>query len=834
MSLLTNRISRKKLIDVFFLWLLFGIHLVSAQSEVNDILIAVENIETGNPVAHAQVFLSSGVELGVTDDNGSIRVDKMSVGTTYIAVFSFEYSILETAVKISKSTKNLSFKLTPLGEVLTEVELDSHKKEIFNLKRLRPVEGTAIYAGKKTEVILVDQIAGNLATNNARQVMAQVVGLNIFDAGDGGLQLSVGGRGLDPNRTANFNTRQNGYDISADVLGYPESYYTPANEGLEEIQVIRGAASLQYGTQFGGLINFKLKKPVRHKEIELISRNTVGSFGLYTNFTSLSGTIGKFSYYTYYNYKRGDGYRANSNFDSHNVFAHLGYQFNKKTKISLESTYLEYLAKQSGGLSDVQFLEDPKQSHRTRNWFAVNWNLFSFKLEHQFTSKTDFSLNVFGLNASRKALGFNVIYSADIPPNPLTNPDEQNNDGTFVHERDLLVGTFKNWGAEARLLSHYNIHHRESVFLIGTKIYSANNTSQQGPGSKGTDADFSFYSDHYPEYPNQSNFKYPNFNTAVFGENIFNITNSFSITPGFRFEYIKTTSEGKYFVIDLGDQGDEGEYRNDNRTLERNILLLGVGASFKPDNYFELYGNVSQNYRSVTFSDIRVTSPSFSVAEDINDEKGYTSDVGVRGRIGKALSYDASVFGLLYQGKIGTNFTDRVGWERSNIGDALIYGVESLFDLNLRNVFWEDYTYFKSNVFVNTAFTNSSYIKSEFNGVKGKKVEFVPLVNLKTGAGFGYKNFMASVQYTYLSQQFTDVTNAPYDPTNRDSVEGAIPAYDILDLSFSYVYKKIRVETGVTNVLNNSYFTRRATGYPGPGIITSDPRGYYFTFEFKI
>ena len=77
------------------------------------------------------------------------------------------------------------------------------------------------------------------------------------------LQLSIGGRGLDPNRTASFNTRQNGYDISADVLGYPESYYTPPAEALGEIQIVRGAASLQYGTQFGGLINFDISQTSR-------------------------------------------------------------------------------------------------------------------------------------------------------------------------------------------------------------------------------------------------------------------------------------------------------------------------------------------------------------------------------------------------------------------------------------------------------------------------------------------------------------------------------------------------------------------------------------------
>jgi Fe(3+) dicitrate transport protein len=90
-------------------------------------------------------------------------------------------------------------------------------------------------------------LTANKATNNARQIFAQVVGLTINESSDGGLQLSIGGRGLDPNRTSNFNTRQTVYDISADVLGYPESYYATPTEALEEIQVIRGA-SLQYGT----------------------------------------------------------------------------------------------------------------------------------------------------------------------------------------------------------------------------------------------------------------------------------------------------------------------------------------------------------------------------------------------------------------------------------------------------------------------------------------------------------------------------------------------------------------------------------------------------------
>jgi hypothetical protein len=41
-------------------------------------------------------------------------------------------------------------------------------------------------------------LIANKATNNTRQIFAQVVGLTINESSDGGLQLSIGGRGLDP------------------------------------------------------------------------------------------------------------------------------------------------------------------------------------------------------------------------------------------------------------------------------------------------------------------------------------------------------------------------------------------------------------------------------------------------------------------------------------------------------------------------------------------------------------------------------------------------------------------------------------------------------------
>lgn len=813
------------------------IFLIASFGWSQNVITGKVSDRNGSPVPDAEVYLKELQRLTYTDDAGGFMFSDIVGGKYTVIVFAFEYEVFEQELTFDKPL-TFDIVLQPLEtKNLPEVVLIKRRERLFSLQRLKKVEGTAIYAGKKSEVVLVDGITGNLAANNARQIYSQVVGLNIYDNGDAGLQLNIGGRGLDPNRTANFNTRQNGYDISADVLGYPESYYTPPAEALEEIQVVRGAASLQYGTQFGGLVNFKFKKPNPTKKIEWTSRQTLGSFDLRTSFNSLSGTIGKLSYYTYFNYKEGSGFRPNSNFGSRNYFAHLGYALSDKTKLTFETTFLNYLAQQPGGLTDAQFLEDPTFSNRERNWFDVDWKLYSVRLDHKFSSNTDFSLDVFGLDASRKALGFRT--------NRVSQADDLNG------PRELLVDNFQNWGAEARVLTRYKLRGKESALLLGSKFYKTSNDQRQGPGSNAFNADFTFADTEFPNYERQSQFDFPNLNIAFFGENIFSLTDKLTLTPGFRLEHIKTESLGSYknIVLDLAGNPLLNEDIEDNRVFDRTFLLLGLGATYKLSTSVELYGNFSQNYRSVTFSDIRVVNPSFQVDPNISDEDGFTADLGFRGRYRDVLSYDISGFGLLYDNRLGEILKARTriddsGQEietggivrfRGNIGTAFMYGLESFANWSLKETFMPESEHIKLNFFTNLALTKSEYLSSEEVNVEGNQVEFIPTVNLKTGLSFGYQNLLGSIQYTYLSEQFTDATNAPQDVNdNQRGIEGTIPAYDILDFSLSYTYKKWKLEAGINNLLDASFFTRRATGYPGPGIIPSEPRTFYTTLQFKL
>ncbi|AUC75868.1 TonB-dependent receptor domain-containing protein [Olleya sp. Bg11-27] len=782
----------------------------------------------GATLENVGVYDKTSGLLTKSDANGvfTFETDKATLMLTF---FNYEYQVLEQTINTSNQ-QDIKITLSPLAETtLSEVEITVRKAKLFSLKQLNDVEGTAIYAGKKTEVVLMGQSMANLASNNARQIYSQVSGLNIYQNDDAGLQLNIGGRGLDPNRTASFNTRQNGYDISADVLGYPESYYTPAAEGLEEVQIIRGAASLQYGTQFGGLVNFKMKEPNAFKPFELITRNTVGSNGLYTNFTSASGTKNKLSYYAFFNYKKGDGFRDNSNFESKNVFVHIGYQLNELTKLSGEVTYLRYLAKQAGGLNDQQFEDDPYQSNRERNWFQVDWLLYNLKLSHKFSENTNFTFNAFGLDANRTALGFRDRRT------DLADPGGA---------RDLISSDFSNYGFETRLLSKYKVFDKHATFLIGGKFYKANNSYSQGPGSAGSDPDFNSAINDFPFYATQSEYDNPNLNIAVFGENIFYVTNKFSITPGFRFEYIKTESQGARQTFNFDGAGNPIDAGVAFQDLEnqRSFALLGLGISYKPLKSLELYGNISENYRSITFGDLNIVNPSNAVDPNLRDETGFTLDLGARGNINELVSYDANVFGLVYNDRIGLIDAtippvNSVGKLRVNVGDARIFGVESLIDFNLKKILSLS-DKFRANYFVNSSFVSSEYTSTNFENTSsdvrvGNKVEFIPDVNIKTGLQLGYGNFLSNVQYTYLSSQFTDAGNDP-GGDNLNSIVGVIPAYDVLDVSMSYKYKQFKLEAGVNNLLDTAYFTRRATGYPGPGIIPSANRNFYATLEVKF
>lgn len=759
----------------------------------------------------------------ITNDDGSFTIDGMTAGVYQLKITAIGFiTFIKKIEVIDKNVYveiNVSASINDLDSVTVQSQLNTKKGFI----QLHDVEGTAIYAGKKTEVIVLKNIVANTATNNSRQIYSKVAGLNIWENDGAGLQLAIGGRGLSPNRISNFNTRQNGYDISADALGYPESYYTPPAEAVERIEIVRGAASLQYGTQFGGMINFKMNSANDTSAIHLNTRLTYGSWNFLNTSTSINGTINKFSYYAFYQHKSGDGWRPNAEFNSNTAYANASYNFNKQLRLTLEYTYMNYLEHQPGGLTDADFEKDARQSLRTRNWFKVEWNLQSLSLDYHINQNLTFNTRFFSLIANRYALGL------------LTNINRID-DGS---DRSLYIDHYKNWGNETRLLYQYSILKMPATALVGFRYYSGHTHREQGfgnNGSTGTKDDFTFMPTLLSDSLRYSSYIFPNHNTALFAENIFRLTKQLHIIPGVRYENIVTKAEGNYtnVVFDLAGNPIDPKKIVDNKQNSRSFLLGGLGATYNFKSS-QLYANFSQNYKAINFNDLRTLNPNLLVDSNLQDEKGYTADIGFRKSTG-IFNYDVSLFLIHYNNKIGNILSaDTINFLvynlRTNVAKSRHYGIESYGELN----FWK--LLYPSSKTDFSLFTNFSVIKARYVDAKeaainNNQVEFVPEVIFKTGLNFSCNKWQFSYQFSYTGKQYTDATNATF---TANAIDGLIPSYYVMDLSAAYKFNKhFSLFGSVNNLSNSKYFTRRADSYPGPGIVPSDARSYYITAQVSL
>jgi Fe(3+) dicitrate transport protein len=790
---------------------------ISFQAQGQSVTVSGRVVVQGEPCMGTPKIVLQGSNLETTvDPEGNFCLKGISPGLHTLVAFCLSKKMAQKVLDIRQDIEGLEFVLVDLENELDNIQVDGKKAEDFAASRLQSVENFGVYDGRKSEVIVLEEMVANTATNNARQVYSRITGLNIWESDQTGLQLGIGGRGLSPNRTSNFNVRQNGYDISADALGYPESYYTPPVEALDRIEIVRGAASLQYGTQFGGMLNFRFRRGAEDTEIRLTSRQSAGSWGYFGSFNSVEGSVGNLRYYGYYQYKRGDGYRPNSGFKSHNFYASADYVFNKKLSASLELTKMNYLTQQAGGLTDRQFQENPRRSFRSRNWFNVDWNLGALTATYDFSDRTKLNTRNFVLLASRQSLG-NL---------------ERINVADFGEERTMIAGDFRNFGNETRLLHWYNVGKETHTVLVGTRAYHGTTTAKQGWGSNGSDADFRYLN---PNDLEDSDFVFPNRNYAVFAENIFNLSPKVSLTPGVRLENIQTFADGYYkqYVYDgAGNIIVENRFEEELKR-QRSFLLFGLGASFRKTDALEFYANVSQNYRAINFTDLRINNPNLRVDPDIADERGYTMDLGVKGRKDELFTYEVTLFYLRYFGKIGQVLrTDSVLFNdyryRTNIADARNLGLEAFGELSLLNLLKKGQDNFKWTVFGNFSLIDARYIRTDDAAIRGKKVEMVPPVTIKLGSTFRYKSFSISGQYSFVDAHFSDASNAIRTAT---AVEGLIPSYSVADLSANYRWKSFALEMSINNLFNEQYFTRRADAYPGPGIIPADGRGFYVTLE---
>jgi Fe(3+) dicitrate transport protein len=612
----------------------------------------------------------------------------------------------------------------------------------------------------------------------------------------------------------------NGYDITPDPMGYPEAYYTPPMEVVDRVEIVRGASSLQYGPQFGGLMNFVLRKPDISTRLTFESQNTVGSNGLFSTFNYIGGTEGRLSYTAYYQKRVGNGWRDNGYFNTDHAHVEWSYALNKKLKLISEITYMTTRSQQPGGLGDTQFQKNPRQSVRSRNWLSTPWLIPSLSAEYILNDKTKFSLKTFGTFAERNSVGF---------VSPITTAD---NLGNRQVDRDY----YTTYGTEFRLLTDYRLFGLKNSLATGLRYFNGRIDRQQlGRGDSGREMSYDLVDGLFPR-----DLDFKNINRAAFAENIFRINKKLLFTAGLRVENIQSQMEGQFNVVN-------GQALNlKPETRQRTFLLFGVGAEYHITPRSEFYSNFSQAYRPVLISDLTPPATTDVIDPELKDAKGFNLDIGYRGKVSNYLNFDIDYFNLHYNDRIGTITQTTNGQNfqyRTNLGRSVSKGFEAYIEFDPVSAFMSSPKAGNLSLFASLAFINATYrdfqTTSTINGqiitgnLAGNLVENAPADIHRFGATYAKKGFSITWQLSNVGETFADAANTRI--ANAAATTGLIPSYQVQDLSASFKFlKNYNIKTGVNNLSNQHYFTRRSGGYPGPGILPADGRIFYVSGGIKF
>lgn len=702
-----------------------------------------------------------------------------------------------------------SLKVIELKEVFIKDELQR------DLDRLPDLQGTYIFSGKKSEVITLDEMNATVSLKTPRQVFAKIPGVFVYDMDGSGNQVNIATRGLDAHRGWEFNIRKDGALTNSDMYGYPASHFSMPFESIERIELVRGTGSLQYGGQFGGMLNYVTKRPDTTRTIGIENSNTVGSFGLLSTFNALGGKVGKLEYYSYVSKRVNDGYRDNSHTDYNAQALGLTYHFDKNLSVKAEWARSKYVYQLPGQLTDSLFRANPTLSTRSRNYYSPDIHVPSVTLDWNISDRSKLRILSSAVLGQRSSVMFD---------HAATMPDTLNSATGAYSNRKVDIDNYHSYTTEVRFLHNFSLGAIGNALVMGGQYMNNDlHRRQNGTGSTASDFDYSLVEAGWGRDLN-----YKTANVAFFAENKAQLTPALSWNVGMRYESGRTELTGttNYY------QDDELP----NSVLHR-FPLLGTGFGYNLGKTMGIYGGWSQSYRPVALKDI-VPGAVYEISDDnLKDAYGSNSEVGFRGKW-NILKWDVSAFRIVYNNRMGNLAQQAPDGSlqilRTNIGNSLNQGVELFAEASL-----VDRGQFKASVFTSTSYMKAVYqdatIRSgnENVDISENDVESVPPWISRNGLNLSWKMVRLTVLHSYVAENFADPLNTVVPSAN--GAVGMVPAYQLVDVNATInLSERVSLKANLNNVFNESYYTKRPLFYPGPGIWPSDGRNYAVTLQVKL
>lgn len=678
---------------------------------------------------------------------------------------------------------------SPKKEPQTPTELpnviitaDALEEPPVKIPFLPPVEGAKIYAGKKATSLNLQAIP-EVQANNYSQAFAMTPGL--LTAEESTPLVSLGYRGIgSPDRAQYMMMLQDGIPIAADPQGYPEAYWTPPLESTQRIDFVRGGASLLYGPQPAGAINYVSLMPRTDRLFGLHSKHIFGSNNLYSTFNAIDGTAGKWSWFGWFNYRSGDGFRkANSDFEVIAGRLKLIYQQATDTRwiFSLDAGSDRH--GEPGGLTAAAYTADRNQTIRQFDRFNLYRVVASAELQHKISDKTELSVKTwagaYDRWSRRQTGGFGTV----------TAPTD-----AIQHQQ------FYNWGIEPRIRHDYELWGGNHSIAAGMQFYMCHSPRKDANGTSPTDDIGTLATDA------QRDVIYGSF----FVENKFTF-GRLTVTPGFRMELINQDVTVRNIGV--------ATTQRDNSKFDKQPLF-GLGLSYDLGNETALYANVSQSYRATTFGQSLIPAAG-GTASDVAPSQGWSYELGLRGNPKPWFTYDTSFFLIDLDDKLGT-----AGVNIQSVGRSINYGWDGAVQLDVIGAM-DAFNGTHRGDFLGAfnLYGNISLLEARLTGStnNGGTPMFAPPYMIRTGAIYKRKSG--------LKIAFLGTLMARHNASDNADDRFDIPAYTTWDLTGEIpITKNFTVLGGLNNVFDKRYYSLVTSS----GIIPAYGRNFYIGGSFKF
>ncbi|MBQ1784350.1 MAG: TonB-dependent siderophore receptor [Gammaproteobacteria bacterium] len=615
-----------------------------------------------------------------------------------------------------------------------------------------------------------------------QDALRRVSGINVVETDGPGFFPRIGVRGLNPDMSKKVLLLEDGAPIALGPFTDPASYYAPPVERMEEVQVLKGAASLRYGpSTIGGAINYVTKNPPVTPGGSLTLRggdNGYGALGLDAGGhwdNAILGVSGLTS--------KGAGARENSDYRLSDVVVKAGATLGERQALGIKVTqYRNETNSTYQGLSDAEYRADPYQNQANNDLMELARQ--SLDLNHEYLLSDDLSLRslVYWNSADRNWWRENFAFDATSG----TYQSRGSNGGR--------LRSFEVYGVDSRLFADHQLFGITNQAEIGVRLHSETMDNQRVDGTTPTSRSGTIREQDQRKADA----------VAIFVQNRFELTDTLALTPGVRVEHYRQQRDiARWSNADV----------NSSSSSSNTEWVPGVGATWNLAKEATLFAGVHRGFAPPRVQDAISSS---GEAVDLDAERSVNYELGTRGDLAAA-SYELTLFRLDFSNQlVQSSQAGGASSQLTNAGETLHQGVEAAFQLPFADHFQLDANW----TWVPTAKLDSTRIIADVDR-NGNRLPYAPKQLANLGLSYNHSVWTLGVWGTYVGEQFADFENTVAGSANGK--RGVLDDYMLWDVNASYqLNDDLRLFGTVKNLADETYISSRAP----EGIFTGSGRHF--------